>query len=252
MRLRNQLISLLIVLLLTLAVLPAAFADTSETEEDYVIRIEGGVVSEHLETVNGKECLRVDLFLEGVTSERLLSSISFKLKYDADRITFEKSKSLPGNGAMSMINANVPGLVQYAYISTNGSLLDGNTPLLTLWFTVAENLPEGVQIRFAFTEAIKAESIVSGSYTSHKRTCGANLSPFYTSWTVRFGDANCDGEITPADASLVLRALVELEPLTGLGLLNAKVDGADDLSAQDAALILRYLVRLIERFPVQE
>ena len=66
-----------------------------------------------------------------------------------------------------------------------------------------------------------------------------------------YGDANCDGRITPADAAHILRALVGYDTLTGAGLTNAKVSGGKTLSAEDAAMILRYIVRLIDKFPAE-
>ena len=251
---RNHLISLILALLLVCSLVPAAAAETEPVDlpktGDYVIRIDGGYVHEHTETVNGKECLRVDLFLDGVTNERLLSSIQFKLLYDQALLTYEKSKGLSGNGAMSSLNPNVPGMVQYAFISANGTLLNGTTPLLTLWFTVAEDLPVGTQIRFAFGDRIKADSIPKGSTSSQKRTVGVQLHPFGIAPI--YGDANCDCEVTAADAALVLRALVGLETLSETGSENAKVAGQGTYSAEDAALILRYVVGLIERFPAEE
>lgn len=67
-----------------------------------------------------------------------------------------------------------------------------------------------------------------------------------------YGDANCDGRISAADAALVLRVLVGYETLAGTGLANARVCGGKTLSAEDAAAILRYVVRLIDRFPAEE
>lgn len=65
-----------------------------------------------------------------------------------------------------------------------------------------------------------------------------------------YGDANCDGMVTSADAALVLRALVGLSALTPEGVLNANVtsdyDGFPD--AMDAVAILRYVVGLIKVF----
>ena len=58
--------------------------------------------------------------------------------------------------------------------------------------------------------------------------------------------------LAAADAALVLRALVGYETLAGTGLANARVCGGKTLSAEDAAAILRYVVRLIDRFPAEE
>ena len=252
MRYGKRFLALILVVLLTLVLIPAAEAASAELPKngDFVIRIDGGYVSEHTETVGGQDCLRVDLFLEGVTGERKLSSISFKLLYDPDQLTYVKNKPLSGNGVMSIVNPNEPGLLQYAFISSSGATLDGATPLLTLWFKVGDGLPSGTQIRFAFAEAIKADSVSAESYSSEKRTVGAQLKPFGIGPI--FGDANCDCLVTAADAAFVLRALVGLETFSAQGLENAKVNGQPSVSAEDAVLILRYVVKRIERFPAEE
>jgi len=66
-------------------------------------------------------------------------------------------------------------------------------------------------------------------------------------FTEKRGDANCDNQITAADAAAILRHLVRLETLSAPGLKNALVtntSGNTEVSATDAAKILRYLVRL--------
>lgn len=67
-----------------------------------------------------------------------------------------------------------------------------------------------------------------------------------------YGDANCDGKITSADAALVLRALVGLSAITPEGMRNADVAGDFDgmPNAADAVAILRYVVGLIKEFEV--
>ena len=255
MLLRKSVFPLLLALLLTLGAVPAARADDTPeplpVSGDFLVRIDGGYAEKHMETVGEQECLRVDLFLDGVTNERLLSSISMVLCYDADVLTYEKHKSLSGNGLMSTLNPNEPGLIRYAFISSSGTLLNRNTPLLTLWFTLSDGLAEETQIRFAIAQGARADSVDpgSGSYQTERRTVGAKLHPFGLG--VLYGDANCDGRVTAADASLVLRAIVGVQALSDRGMKNAKVDGAEALSVQDAALILRAVVWLIERFPVE-
>lgn len=70
--------------------------------------------------------------------------------------------------------------------------------------------------------------------------------------TVLYGDANCDGKVTPADAAHVLRTLVGLDTMSDQGMTNALVSGSDTLSAADAAAILRYIVGLVDSLPVAE
>ena len=61
------------------------------------------------------------------------------------------------------------------------------------------------------------------------------------------GDVDCDGEITVADASLLLRYLVRLaDGISEQGLENADANSDGVLDAEDASLILRHLVKLID------
>lgn len=69
-------------------------------------------------------------------------------------------------------------------------------------------------------------------------TLGEDVSEF-----VR-GDANGSGDVTPADAALILRYLVKLSPLADLNLLAADYTCDGTVDASDAAAILRHVVGL--------
>lgn len=64
----------------------------------------------------------------------------------------------------------------------------------------------------------------------------------------RLGDANGDGEITAADARLVLRVSVGLDE-AGENADRMDADGDRTIAAADARLVLRRAVGLIKRFP---
>ena len=68
-----------------------------------------------------------------------------------------------------------------------------------------------------------------------------------------YGDTNCDGKVTAADAAMVLRALVGLTELTPQGMVNADVAPSYNgvPNAADAAMILRYVVKLIPSFEAE-
>lgn len=66
------------------------------------------------------------------------------------------------------------------------------------------------------------------------------------------GDPDRDQEVTPADASLVLRHVTGQVDLTGNAAIAADVSGNGTISAFDASLILQFLVDLIECFPADE
>ncbi|MDE6784481.1 MAG: glycoside hydrolase family 9 protein, partial [Ruminococcus sp.] len=68
------------------------------------------------------------------------------------------------------------------------------------------------------------------------------------------GDANCDGVVTVADATLVLQVLGNADKYTisSQGRENADVDGTAGLSAVDALNIQQYDAKLIDKLPVTE
>ena len=59
-----------------------------------------------------------------------------------------------------------------------------------------------------------------------------------------YGDANKDRAVTAADASLVLRWIVELAPDKEIDLVAANITGGSTVTAADAAMILRWVVNL--------
>lgn len=64
------------------------------------------------------------------------------------------------------------------------------------------------------------------------------------------GDADGDGSVTPADARLVLRIAVGLEPAEGIAVpLDVDLDG--DVTPADARLVLRRSVGLEKLFPAE-
>lgn len=67
----------------------------------------------------------------------------------------------------------------------------------------------------------------------------------------KYGDVNLDGQVTAADARLVLRYSVNLDVPTKTGKIIADVDADSRIAAADARLVLRYSVGLIHSFPVE-
>ena len=64
------------------------------------------------------------------------------------------------------------------------------------------------------------------------------------------GDANCDGEISVADATLVLQYCGNRDKykLSEQGLINSDVDGTAGISAVDALRIQQYDAGVIDKF----
>ncbi|MDD3401589.1 MAG: hypothetical protein PHT58_08215 [Eubacteriales bacterium] len=57
------------------------------------------------------------------------------------------------------------------------------------------------------------------------------------------GDVDCDAQITAADASKILRAIVKLEELNDIQSIAANTQNAAEYTASDAAKILRWIVK---------
>lgn len=68
---------------------------------------------------------------------------------------------------------------------------------------------------------------------------------------VMMGDVDDDGEVTPTDASYVLRVAAKLDAFDALEKEAADVDGDGEITASDGSYILRYAAKLINRFPVE-
>ncbi len=85
--------------------------------------------------------------------------------------------------------------------------------------------------------------ITGGDYTLTMFPGGAPAS------SVLIGDVNGDGHIDVADAILILRHIVGLSTLTGIGLVAADVNIDGQVDVADAILILRYIVGLVPSLP---
>ncbi len=123
--------------------------------------------------------------------------------------------------------------------------------VLTVWFEKIGEAPEDGVVPITFTT-----NLMGNASAASITFCGAvaeiaadTVDGSITFEPILYGDANCDGEITAADAALILRAIVGLSELTPRGVLNADANGDLEITAEDAALILRYVVGLIGSLP---
>ena len=66
------------------------------------------------------------------------------------------------------------------------------------------------------------------------------------------GDADCDGEVTALDATIILRVIANFDVPGPFNDKAADVDGDDEVSALDATLILRYLADMKVPYPINE
>ena len=143
--------------------------------------------------------------------------------------------------------------VYFVWASDSEVRLNNEDVILTLCFT-APNAKSGDIAAIGFTQnTLNTSSAMSFTYGNQVLEIEATTADGSIIFPeIAWGDANCDGQVTAADAALVLRSIVGLNELTAQGTLNADVDGDGEITAEDAALILRYIVKLIENFPVEE
>ncbi len=145
------------------------------------------------------------------------------------------------------------GKLMFVWASETPVLLNNEDVVLSIFFA-APNAKGGEVANIAFTmNALNTVSAMSFVYGGEVIEIEADtIDGSITFAEVTLGDANCDGQVTAADAALILRSLVGLNELSAQGALNADVDGDGEVTAEDAAIILRYIVKLIETFPAEE
>ncbi|MBR0507823.1 MAG: fibronectin type III domain-containing protein [Clostridia bacterium] len=206
----KQTISLILIAILLFAFVPAA----SAAGTDYTIVIRGGQTSGSMETVDGDSLLKVDVYFEGVTDEKLLTALAFDLSFDANKLEYATNSqergvstiySVDKNGtkvadvSMLVNDANAGnGTLRFVLASDYGCKIKSNQPLISLYFYLGSDLAAGTSIGFSVGGEIEAESVKrsaqngSGAYT--KRSVGANLTPYTLSEATPSGVA-VSGEI---------------------------------------------------------
>lgn len=124
---------------------------------------------------------------------------------------------------------------------------DGDGQALT---ELAYDLSPGViwHLRYSLKYADEWETFDPGGKWGHYMVWIPRDIPFAVQYDAqpfyRKGDANLDGEVTAADAVLILRYVVDIETLSDIAKMLADVNGDGKITAADAAMILRYIVGL--------
>ncbi len=129
----------------------------------------------------------------------------------------------------------------------NVMLHPGETDSLTFW---RYELPAGVlwHLRYhpKYTETWERFTADVSASRTHKLIDRLTFAEQYEPLPyLPNGDANLSGDVTAADAVLILRHIVEIELLSGKAKTLADVNGDGRITAGDAAMILRWLVGLI-------
>ena len=187
-------IAVIIAAILLFAVMPAASAEKT----DYTVVIPGGETSAYMTELDDGPALRVDVYLEGVTDDKLLTALSFDLGFETEKLTYatdsqtmdrsslyavDASGSDVGERALLISTRNTPnGSLRFVLGSDYGCRIRDGEPLISLYFYVATGQEAGTTFSFTLGGNIEAESVRMEEQTGNanyvQRTIGADLNPY--------------------------------------------------------------------------
>ena len=189
--------------MLTLILLAALIPTVAFADADYVLEIKGGNTCEYMETADGVDCLRVDVYLSGITDERLLASTGFSLEYDSSQLTYVTDSQKKGVTSLYAINGNgkfvsnislimnptEEGVILFAMATSYGCRIKENTPLISLYFRISDSVANGDEIAFTLgknptIESIDLKDLQEGVGKTTKRTLVADFKPYVLANTV--------------------------------------------------------------------
>ena len=174
------------------------------------------------------------------TLDRAVGAFGFNLPYDDTYLTPTKVELLK-NGApitmadgMFVVNSAVPGVIRTAFSA------DANISDLTIVVTydLATDIPANLDIDLGVDVlTLNAfDPLMSGLFPLDYDVTAGIIS------TVKLGDVNRDGSITPEDAMMILQWYVGIIELTKAQLLAADVNQNGVVDPVDSSLILRMVV----------
>lgn len=187
---KTRVFAAILALLMLAAVLPT-FADG---EPDYTLRIDGGHLCGCTETADGKTILKVDVFLDGITDDKLVTSLDAELLFDTDSLAFVSAESdgvYAVDAAGNKLDAREPiagmknGKLVVAFASDFGCRIEEDKPFVTLRFAllVEEDAVRSLSFELGETEAfsLKLADMVPGDDVDLEpvlRTVGASFEAF--------------------------------------------------------------------------
>ena len=189
----KRILAAVLILLMLLPCMPAFAAET-----DYVLRIGGGEIANCLETVDGVPCLRVPVFMDGISDQKLLASATVRIRYDSGYLAYYTNSQERGTFSLYAVDASgrtlgdrsavvfdKEGTIRIAFASDYGCRIESGKPFLTLYFRFVGMPNSDARLTFALAAAT-AESLVMaeqqpGDDTDLQptpRTVGANFAAF--------------------------------------------------------------------------
>ena len=176
-----------------------------------------------------------------------VNSMQIFLTYDHDAIEFRRAE-----GAVDWTINDKDELLSAVWAADADVRIADDEAVLTVYFAAKQVAPD-MFVPITFTtgalDGVSAVSYTSGTGVTEIEAVTVDGGFLFEG--LLYGDANLDGQVTSADAALILRSLVGLSEITMRGAINADVDGDGEVSAADAAAILRYVVGLIKAFEVE-
>ncbi|MBL7074737.1 T9SS type A sorting domain-containing protein [candidate division KSB1 bacterium] len=156
------------------------------------------------------------------------------------------------------------GLLDFIEVDTTGSLIgaagwayqvnETDSLLITASAGAEDISGEGVLFRLKFAVPDTASgfipiTLISALFDESDLPIDITSGGVNVQFIPNYGDVSLNGEVTPYDASLILKYLVDYIDLNNQQLLNANVSLDTTVSALDASLILQYFVGLIDILP---
>ena len=187
-----------IAVILTAIFLFALVPSASAAGTDYTIVIRGGQTSACMQTVDGESLLKVDVYFEGITDDKLLTALSFDLSFDAGKLEYVTNSQERGVATIYSVDQNGTkvadvsmlvndtragqGTLRFVLASDYGCRIKSGQPMISLYFYPGGGMAAGTSLALTVGGEIEAESVKrsaqTGSGTYTKRTVGANLTPY--------------------------------------------------------------------------
>lgn len=182
----------------------------------------------------------VPISIENITE---LAGGEFTLNFDPEvavPVLVEKGALLDGFTIEYNLETADTGSIRIAFASDTG--IDGSGVLFNVTFQIKGAINENT--------AVVVNDLMLNDMEAQELDCDTEDGAIAVG--VIYGDVNGDGEVTAADATLVLRNVVGLVDFNQSQIATADVSDDGKVTAADATLILRYIVELINEFPVEK
>ena len=226
---------ILAITLVCLMLLPAARLTAAAEGEDYTLVIKGGQTSASMETVNGASLLRVDVSLNGVTDEKLLTALTFDLGFNASKVEYVTNSQELGRQYLHAVDSagydmgdrsllindtkSDSGKLRLAFATDYGCRIGEGEPLISLYFYLVPGMEKNTPIGFTVGSVIEAESVRrqdqdwNADYV--QRTVGTSLTSYWTSEATTASGATLNGKVSFDPSSVQFKGTTPYVIYTG-------------------------------------